>query len=270
MSFDVERRYSFRLEHLAKGDLLAVVVRDLDANRRLARNPVDQNGFGAHGQAQIVGKVRDLRVLHPCVRFEFISRHDGTRMDLHDAALDREFATLFFQQPGAVHQLAFVDLAHGLGGVQKGERRQRILAFTTLGRRLAAGSGSESGSGGGGTLTFGGLGGAKDLAVPNAGADAAEFSTASSSSSFWATSRFFGASGTTVPFFVCLAITSRRCFSRRRSSRHSLNELSARAEPPPMAAKSAPKKRPNENWVDMMIARKIIVRIAMTEPVRLR
>ena len=33
----------FGLEHLAQGDLLAVVIRDLDADRRLAGNPVDEH-----------------------------------------------------------------------------------------------------------------------------------------------------------------------------------------------------------------------------------
>jgi hypothetical protein len=37
-----------------------------------------------------------------------------------------------------------------------------------------------------------------------------------------------------------------------------------------MAANSAPKNRPNENCVDMMIARAISVRMRTTDPVRLK
>ena len=37
-----------------------------------------------------------------------------------------------------------------------------------------------------------------------------------------------------------------------------------------MAAESAAKNRPNENWVDMMIARTISVRMMTTDPVRLK
>ena len=76
--------------------------------------------------------------------------------------------------------------------------------------------------------------------------------------------------GSGVPFFTCFAMTSRRCFSRRRSSRHSRNDSNVRLAVFLTARTIAPKKRPNENCVDMMIARKKSVRITITEPVRLR
>src|SRR5206468_37996 len=56
--------------------------------------------------------------------------------DLHNAALDRELATLLLEQPRAVHQLALVDLAFGLGGVEQRGGRQRVVALASLGRRL--------------------------------------------------------------------------------------------------------------------------------------
>ena len=172
---------------------------------------------------------------------------------------------------------------------------------------MAVGSGSASGSDCG-TFTFGGFGGANDFALPygDAGAAANAGSNPASSSSLFLSarvnafasarvvflarpsaagagggsteaSRFFAGfagdiSATTggTPFFVCFAITSRRCFSRRRSSRHSRNESTVRAMPPRSASQIAPKNRPNENCVDMMIDRKISVRITIIEPVRLK
>ena len=92
--------------------------------------------FGLHRQTQIVGEVRDLGVLHARVRLELEGRDDGTGMDLHDAALDGELAALLLEEPGAVHELALVDLALGLRRVEKRERRQRVVALAALGRRL--------------------------------------------------------------------------------------------------------------------------------------
>ena len=71
-------------------------------------------------------------------------------------------------------------------------------------------------------------------------------------------------------FFVCLAITSRRCFSRRRSSRHSCSNSVPRPATSFTDAPIAPKKRPKENCVDMMMPRKISVRMTMIDPVRFK
>ena len=132
------RRSSVRLgfEHLAQRNLLARAVGNLDADGRFAGNAIDQDRFGLHREAEVVGQAGDFRVLHAGVRLELERRHDGTRMDLHNAALDRELATLLLEQPRAVHQLALVDLAFGLGGVEQRGGRQRVVALASLGRRL--------------------------------------------------------------------------------------------------------------------------------------
>src|SRR5262245_52946529 len=137
-------------------------------------------------------------------------------------------------------------------------------------------------------LTFGGFAGWNDFALPNAGCGmgggSASFflaagldadggiSPAASASEFWgggATTAVLISGGGT-PFLVCLAITSRRCFSRRRSSRHSRNATKPCVDRAVRALVIAANKRPNEKCVEMMIDRKIIVTTMMREPVRLR
>ena len=76
--------------------------------------------------------------------------------------------------------------------------------------------------------------------------------------------------GEAVPFFVCLAITSRRCCSRRRSSRQARKASMPRLTPPWTAPTSAAKKRPKENWVDMIVDSTISVSTTITAPVRFR
>ena len=52
------------LEQLAQRDLLAVRIRNLDADRRLAGDAIDQHRLGLHRQAEVVGEAGDLAVLH--------------------------------------------------------------------------------------------------------------------------------------------------------------------------------------------------------------
>ncbi len=116
---------------------------------------------------------------------------------------------------------------------------------------FAAGSGSDSGSGGDGIATFGGFGGANDFGPPIAAAAAAgavvarggDLAALAGGRAARRVDRAAAAgaliSGGGAPFFVCLAITSRRCFARRRSSRHSLNQSAPRAD----AARDQPADR---------------------------
>ena len=60
----------------------------------------------------------------------------GPGMDLRDLAFDGELAALLLELPRRVHQLALVDLALGLGGVEQRRRRQRERAVRALRRRL--------------------------------------------------------------------------------------------------------------------------------------
>ncbi len=68
-----------RLEQLAQRDLLADVVRHLDADGGLARQPVDDDRLGLQRQAQVVGQVGDLAVLHAGIRLELERRDDRAR-----------------------------------------------------------------------------------------------------------------------------------------------------------------------------------------------
>ena len=72
----------------------------------------------------------------PGVRLELVGRDDGTGMDLHDRALDRELAALLFKEPRALHQLALVDLALALWRVQQREWGRDERPALALGRQL--------------------------------------------------------------------------------------------------------------------------------------
>ena len=61
---------------------------------RLARHAIDADRFGFQSQAEIVDESGNARVLHTGIRFELISRDDGTRTDEFDLAGNIELATL--------------------------------------------------------------------------------------------------------------------------------------------------------------------------------
>ena len=117
-------------------DLLAIGVRNLDADRRLAGDAVDQHRLGLHRQAEVVGEAGDLAVLHPGVRLELVGGDDRARVDLHDRAFDRELAALLLEQPRPFHQLALVDLPLALRRVEQRQRRERVRPPLALGRQL--------------------------------------------------------------------------------------------------------------------------------------
>ena len=125
-----------RLEQLAHRDLLAIGVRNLDADRRLAGDAIDQHRLGLHREAEIVGEAGDLAVLHAGVRLELVGRDDRARVNLDDRSFDRELAALLLEQPRPFHQLALVDLALGLRRVEQRHRRERVRALLALGRHL--------------------------------------------------------------------------------------------------------------------------------------
>jgi hypothetical protein len=122
------------LEQLAERDLVAARVRDLDADRGLAGDPVDEHRFGLHGEAEIVGQAGDLAVLDARVRLELVGRHHRAGVNLDDRPLDGELAALLLEEPRAVHQLALVDLALATGCVEQRQRRQRVAVLAALGR----------------------------------------------------------------------------------------------------------------------------------------
>ena len=128
-------RVGLRLEQLTQRDRLAVRIRDLDADRALPRDAIDEHRLGLHRQAQVVGEARHLAVLHAGVRLELERRHDRAGMDLHHRAFDRELAALLLEMPGGVHQLALVDLPFALRGIEQRGRRQHVGAVAPRRRR---------------------------------------------------------------------------------------------------------------------------------------
>ncbi len=126
-----------RFEQLAQRDRLAVRVGNLDPDRGLAGDAIDQHGFGLHRQAQVVGQPGDLAVLHAGIGLELEGRHHRAGVDLHHRALDRELAALLLEVPGRVHQFALVHLALGLGRIEQRRRRQHVGALAAFGWRPA-------------------------------------------------------------------------------------------------------------------------------------
>ena len=200
----------------------------------------------------------------------------GPGMNLHDAAFDRELAALLLEQPRAVHQLALVDLALGLRRVEQRQRRQRVVALAAFGRRLRRRLRIER-QRRRRQRDLRRLRAARTTSGCRTRASAASRRGAFSRPVWRGASRRWRRPAAWHPraaralFFVCFAMTSRRCCSRRRVSRHSANDAHARgARPGRAAVRIAPNSRPNENCVDMMTARTISVRMTMSEPVRFR
>jgi hypothetical protein len=59
------------LDHLAQRDDLQLRVRRRDTHRRLARNALDQNGFGLEPEAKVLGEGCDAAVLDAGFGLEF-------------------------------------------------------------------------------------------------------------------------------------------------------------------------------------------------------
>ena len=87
VSFELRALVGLRLEQLAQRDRLAIRVRNLDADRGLAGDAIDQHRLGLHRQAEVVGEAGDLAVLHAGVRLELVGRDDRARVDLDDRCL---------------------------------------------------------------------------------------------------------------------------------------------------------------------------------------
>ncbi len=136
VSFDGDPPIHLRFEQLAQRDLLAELIRNLDADGRLSRNPIDEDRFRLHGETEIVGQAGDLRVFDARVRLELERGDDRTRMNLDHRPFDRELAAFLFEQASAIHQLAFVDLAFGLRRVEERQRRQGVVALPAFRGRL--------------------------------------------------------------------------------------------------------------------------------------
>ncbi len=168
-------------------------------------------------------------VLHSGVGLELEGRDDRTGMNLHDESRRRRTRGTS-PRAGARRPSARARRSSARSSARRAARPEAVL-YSPL-RRSAGplmGSGSGSGSGGAGTLTFGGLAAATDLGPATGaggaaigGGSASRFRTAFDASAAPACAPAAVAawiSGRGDPFLVCFAITSRRCCSRRRSSR---------------------------------------------------
>src|SRR5260370_15246356 len=89
-----------RLDHLAQPDGLALAVRYLDSNCRLARHALDENAFRTQAQAEVLGHAGDAVVFDAGLRLEFVSRNYRTGIDMRDLSRDVEFAELIEQVLG--------------------------------------------------------------------------------------------------------------------------------------------------------------------------
>jgi len=72
----------------------------------------------------------------PGIGLELERRDHRAGVNLGDAALDGELAAFLLEQPGAVHELAFIDLALGLGPASSSARGGSVYSpFRRFGRR---------------------------------------------------------------------------------------------------------------------------------------
>ena len=83
------------LDDVAQPDGFAVVIGDLDADGGFAGHALDQDGFGGHGEAEIVGEAGDAGVLDAGVGAELERGDDGAGIDLDDLSVDAELGTFF-------------------------------------------------------------------------------------------------------------------------------------------------------------------------------
>src|SRR6185437_16048067 len=113
-----------RFDYVAQGDRLAVRIGDFDADRGFAGDALDEDGFGAQGEAEVFGKARDPAVFDAGLWLEFERGDDGAGIDLRDVAADVEFGAFLFDGAGVFLQLAFVHFFAALGGMKQGKRRQ--------------------------------------------------------------------------------------------------------------------------------------------------
>ena len=87
----------------------AVMVRHLDAHRGLARNAVDQDGLGAHRQAEVIHEIGDAAVLDAGFGLELVGGDDRTGVNLRNRSGHSKLAEFHGQAGGAILQLILVD-----------------------------------------------------------------------------------------------------------------------------------------------------------------
>ena len=97
-------REALALDYVAEPDGLALGVRDLDADGALAGHAFDEDGFGGHGEAEIVGETGDAGDLDAGLGAELEGGDDGAGIDLRDLAVDGELRAFFDEHAGLFAQ----------------------------------------------------------------------------------------------------------------------------------------------------------------------
>ena len=102
-------RERFALDYVAEPDGFAVVVGDLDAYGVFAGHALDEDGFGGHGEAEVVGEAGDAGDLDAGFGAELEGGDDGAGVDLGDGAVDAELGAFFDEDLGFFAQGFFAD-----------------------------------------------------------------------------------------------------------------------------------------------------------------
>ena len=123
----------FALDHVAQVNGFALVVGHLDADRALAGHALDENAFGAHGEAEVVGQAGDARVFDAGLGLELEGGDHGAGIDLHHLAAHVELGAFLHQNFGFFAQLVFAHRLRAFAGAEQRARRQ-LEAAHILGR----------------------------------------------------------------------------------------------------------------------------------------
>ncbi len=116
------------LDHIAQPDGLALVVGDLDPDGGFAGHALDEDGFGGHGEAEIVCETSDAGVLDAGVGVELECGDDGAGVDLGDLSVDAELGALLDEGAGFGAQGLLADDGDLVGAVEQRGGRELISA----------------------------------------------------------------------------------------------------------------------------------------------
>ena len=131
------------LDDVAQMDGLALVVGHLDADGVFAGHALDENAFGAHGEAEVVGQAGDARVFDAGLGLELVGGDHGAGIDLDDLAAHVELGAFFDQHAGFFAQFVFAD------GLRASPALSRVLGgslnpLTFLGATVAVRSSASA------------------------------------------------------------------------------------------------------------------------------
>ncbi len=104
------------LDDFAQADALALAIRDLDSDYRLARHRrLDSHRRGSQSHREVVGQVHDLAHLDSRAGLELVHRDHRPGLNLRDPPEHAEVAEFLFEHGRAPFEQSLVDLGV-LGG----------------------------------------------------------------------------------------------------------------------------------------------------------